>query len=73
MFDETKLDQWLSLQETVDRHAETAHAALVAIDTKKDRLVNRHLLRIARREGDLADFLLHVSESKAFDIFREEE
>ena len=73
MYDESKLNQWLVLQETVDRHAVTAHAALVAIDAQADRVVNRHLLRIARREGNLADFLLHISESKAFDIFREEE
>ena len=66
-----KLAQWMALQETADKHSENAMAALRAIDMK-DKVVNWQLLRIARREGDISDFVLTVSESKAFDIDVEE-
>ena len=66
-----KLAQWISLQETADQHSDNSIAALRAIDAK-DTLVNQHLLQIARREGDISDFLLVISESKAFDLDVEE-
>lgn len=68
--DLNKLHQWIALQEQVDRHAENASAALDAMDTK-DKIVNRHLFRIVRRESDLSDFISYIAESPAFKLDQE--
>lgn len=66
-----KLKQWIALNEIVDEHSNNAMAALHAVD-HTNKVVNGHLLRIARRESDISDFALFVSESKAFDIDADE-
>jgi hypothetical protein len=69
---DNKFWQWIALQEEFARHSENAHTALMAIELN-DKIVNRHLLRIARREGDLAEFADCLSASPVFDRLFEEE
>jgi hypothetical protein len=69
-FKPDKFQQWITLQEGADQHAENASAALSAIEPGKDRVVDRRLLQISRRESALSDF--HESLAKGISFVEDE-